>query len=141
MKARNERDAKGNASLTILRQSKTRPPRSPDAARLETFANSHKGRDYWVYLSCPEFTSLCPITGQPDFGSILIEYIPAKLCVESKSLKLYLLSFRNYGTFHEESVNRILDDLVKACNPSKARVTGKFNPRGGVAITVAAEHP
>ncbi len=126
-------------SLTILR-SKTKAAPSPDEARLETFTNTRPGRNYWVRFSCPEFTSLCPITGQPDFGTIIIEYVPGKLCVESKSLKLYLLAFRNHGTFHEEATNRILDDLISACKPRKARVIGNFNTRGGIAITVTAEH-
>ncbi len=127
--------------LTILGSSKTPVPQSPDEAGLETFSNPNPRRNYWIHLECKEFTSLCPITGQPDFGNILIEYVPDKSCIESKSLKLYLFSFRNHGAFHEEAVNRILEDIVKACNPRRARVTGKFNPRGGISITVIAEHP
>ena len=127
--------------LTLLKRSNTAYPDSPDAAKLESFANAHKQRDYWITFDCPEFTSQCPVTNQPDFGQILIEYIPNQLCLESKSLKLYLFSFRNYGIFHEEVVNRVLDDLVKAIEPRKARVTGKFNPRGGISITVVAEYP
>jgi 7-cyano-7-deazaguanine reductase len=84
---------------------------------------------------------LCPITGQPDFGHITISYVPRKLCLESKSLKIYLFSFRNHGTFHEEAVNRILDDLVKTIRPRKALVKGEFNPRGGISITVEASYP
>lgn len=126
--------------LTLLGQSRTVYPASPDQARLEAFPNAHPGRDYWITFHCPEFTALCPITGQPDFGVITIEYIPHRLCLESKSLKLYLFSYRNHGTFHEAAVNRILDDVVKAVRPRQARVTGRFNARGGLAITVAAEH-
>lgn len=127
--------------VTLLRRSTTRYPRTPARARLEAFPNPDPKRDYWVRFDCPEFTALCPITTQPDFGAITIEYIPDRLCLESKSLKLYLFSFRNYGAFHEAAVNRILDDLVRAVRPRRARVTGKFNPRGGIAITVTAEFP
>ncbi len=127
--------------LTLLRRSRTAIPSSPAKARLETFRNAYPQRDYWIHFECPEFTALCPITGQPDFGAITIDYIPDRLCLESKSLKLYLFSFRNHGTFHEAAVNRILDDIVSICRPRSLRVTGRFNPRGGIAITVTAEHP
>jgi 7-cyano-7-deazaguanine reductase len=132
---------KAFAGLTILRQSIQRYPASPEEAKLETFANAHPGRDYWIHIECPEFTALCPLTGQPDFACIIIDYIPDQLCLESKSVKFYLHSFRNTGTFHEEAVNRILDDMVKACRPRRMKVIGRFNPRGGIAITVSAEHP
>ena len=132
---------KTHSGLTLLRRSRTRYPNSPAKARLESFRNSHPGRDYWIRFDCPEFTSRCPITDQPDFGTILIEYVPDKRCIESKALKLYLFSYRNHNTFHEEAVNRILDDIVKAIHPRQARVTGRFNPRGGIAITVEASHP
>lgn len=122
--------------LTILRDSERKYPESPDEARPETFENRYSGRDYWVTFECPEFTSLCPVTNQPDFGHIRIRYIPDKLCIESKSLKLYLFSFRNHNTFHEEAVNRILDDVVAACAPREAVVEGEFNPRGGIRINV-----
>jgi 7-cyano-7-deazaguanine reductase len=128
-------------NLTLLKASETHVPASPDEAKLETFANTHPERDYLITLDCPEFTSLCPVTGQPDFGEITIAYVPDKRCVESKSLKLYLFSFRNHGAFHEEVVNRILDDLVAACAPRSARVSGVFSPRGGIAINVTAEYP
>lgn len=101
---------------------------------LEAFENSHKDRDYWVTFRCPEFTSLCPITHQPDFAEIIISYIPDAKMVESKSLKLYLFSFRNHGAFHENCTNLILDDLVKLLNPRYIEVTGLFTPRGGIAI-------
>jgi 7-cyano-7-deazaguanine reductase len=127
--------------LTLLGQSKTDYPNSPDEARLEAFENRYADRDYWVEFDCPEFTALCPMTGQPDFGHITIRYIPDTRCVESKSLKLYLFSFRNHGTFHEEVVNRVLDDLVALLKPRRAIVKGTFNPRGGIAITAEASYP
>jgi 7-cyano-7-deazaguanine reductase len=127
--------------LSLLKQSGSQVPTSPDDAKLETFANTHPGRDYAIKFECPEFTALCPITGQPDFGVIDIEYIPDKRCIESKALKFYLFAFRNHGAFHEEVVNRILEDIVQACQPRSATVTGEFNPRGGIAISVTAEYP
>ncbi len=126
--------------LTILRESVSKYPESPDEAKLETFENQYNNRDYWITFECPEFTSRCPITNQPDFGNITIRYIPGRRCIESKSLKLYLFSFRNHNTFHEEAVNRILDDIVAACKPRKAIVFGDFNPRGGIRIMVEAEY-
>jgi 7-cyano-7-deazaguanine reductase len=126
--------------LTLLKRSDQSYPESPDHAKLETFDNRYSNRDYWITFDCPEFTSLCPITSQPDFGRITIRYIPDKLCIESKSLKLYFFSFRNFGTFHEEVVNRILDDIVAACQPRKAIVNGDFLPRGGISIKVEAKH-
>ena len=126
--------------LTILSPGKTVYPDSPDNASLETFVNKYPDRDYVVEFDCPEFTSMCPVTGQPDFAKIKITYIPDLKCIESKSLKLYLFSFRNVGMFHEEITNRILDDLVTACQPRWARVRGIMNPRGGIAIDVTAEH-
>ena len=101
---------------------------------LETFINKHPENDYWVRFNCPEFTSLCPITGQPDFATIQIDYIPGEHMVESKSLKLYLFSFRNHGAFHEDCVNIIMKDLVKLMNPKYIEVTGFFTPRGGISI-------
>jgi len=101
---------------------------------LETFINKHQGNDYWVRFNCPEFTSLCPITGQPDFATILIDYIPHINMVESKSLKLYLFSFRNHGAFHEDCVNIIMKDLIKLMEPKYIEVTGIFTPRGGISI-------
>ncbi|MDR0933260.1 MAG: preQ(1) synthase [Victivallales bacterium] len=124
--------------LTLLSASEHNYPASPDAAKLETFENLYADRDYIIEFDCPEYTSLCPVTGQPDFGHILIRYVPDKKCVESKSLKLYLYSFRNTNTFHEESVNTILDAVVKACSPRRAEVVGHFRPRGGIAINVKA---
>jgi len=101
---------------------------------LETFENKHQSNDYWVQFNCPEFTSLCPITGQPDFAEIKIMYIPEKRMVESKSLKLYLFSFRNNGDFHEDCVNIIMKDLVKLMDPKYIEVIGLFTPRGGISI-------
>ena len=101
---------------------------------LETFVNKHPDHDYWVKFNCPEFTTLCPITGQPDFGTIYISYIPDENMVESKSLKLYLFSFRNNGDFHEDVVNIIMKDLIKLMNPKYIEVWGKFLPRGGISI-------
>ena len=101
---------------------------------LETFDNGHPGNDYWVKFNCPEFTSLCPITGQPDFAAIYISYIPDIKMVESKSLKLYLFSFRNHGGFHEDCVNLIMKDLIKLMEPRYIEVWGKFTPRGGISI-------
>ena len=101
---------------------------------LETFENKHPENDYWVRFNCPEFTSLCPITGQPDFAEIRIAYVPAERMVESKSLKLYLFSFRNHGDFHEDCINIILKDLVRLMNPKYIEVVGLFTPRGGISI-------
>ena len=125
-------------TLTLLSRSHTEYPDTPDKAKLETFVNAYPGRDYEILFDCPEFTSLCPVTGQPDFGHIRIRYVADKQCIESKSLKLYLYSFRNHHTFHEEAVNRILSDLVKACNPRWMEVNGEFRPRGGIALTITA---
>lgn len=101
---------------------------------LEAFQNRHPQNDYWVRLNCPEFTSLCPITGQPDFADIRIAYIPAERMVESKSLKLYLFSFRSHGAFHEDCVNIIMKDLIALMNPKYIEVQGRFLPRGGISI-------
>ena len=105
-----------------------------DPGVLETFENKHQDNDYWVQFNCPEFTSLCPITGQPDFAEIKILYLPAERMVESKSLKLYLFSFRNHGDFHEDCVNTIMKDLVKLMQPKYIEVKGIFTPRGGISI-------
>ena len=101
---------------------------------LETFQNKHPENDYWVRFNCPEFTSLCPITGQPDFAEIRISYLPDQRMVESKSLKLYLFSFRNHGDFHEDCVNVIMKDLIRLMDPKYIEVTGLFTPRGGISI-------
>ncbi len=112
----------------------TEYPTNYDPNVLETFENRHPDNDYWVKFNCPEFTSLCPITGQPDFASIYISYVPDKKMVESKSLKLYLFSYRNHGDFHENCVNTIMKDLIKLMSPKYIEVWGKFMPRGGISI-------
>ena len=113
---------------------KSEIPNDYNPSVLETFENQHPERDYWVQLNCPEFTTLCPITGQPDFAELRIMYIPDQRMVESKSLKLYLFSFRNHGDFHEDCVNIILDDLVRLMDPRYIEVLGLFVPRGGISI-------
>jgi len=123
------------SKLTMLGAGK----KNKASKKLETFPNKNKGRNYLVELSTSEFTCLCPATGQPDFASIKISYIPREKIVESKSLKLYLWSFRNEGCFHEHLTNIILDDLSKALEPVWIRVEGNFNVRGGIAINVTAE--
>ncbi len=107
--------------------------------QLELFDNPRPGRDYTITIRCPEFTSVCPKTGQPDFGEITIEYIPGKSCIELKSLKFYLQRFRNIGVFYERLTNDILDDLTAACRPRWMRVTSRFTPRGGITTDVIAE--
>lgn len=107
---------------------------------LETFDNPNPGRDYTIHIEIPEFTCLCPKTGQPDFATINIEYVPNQLCVELKALKLYMWSFRDQGAFHEAVTNEILDDLVKITNPNFMRIRAEFNVRGGIYTTVVAEH-
>jgi 7-cyano-7-deazaguanine reductase len=126
--------------LTLLGKSEARLPSSPAEAKLETFPNPAK-RKYRIRFETADFTSLCPVTGQVDFAQITIEYVPAKLCVESKSLKFYLASYRNEHAFNETVTNRILDDFVRACSPREAVVTAEFSARGGIALTVRAEHP
>ena len=107
---------------------------------LETFPNPRPQRDLHIHMEIPEFTCLCPVTGQPDFATIVLDYVPDRRCVELKSLKLYIWSYRNEGAFHEAVTNRILDDLVKATQPRFIRVTGQFNVRGGIFTSVVAEH-
>ncbi|MBU6470902.1 MAG: NADPH-dependent 7-cyano-7-deazaguanine reductase QueF [Gammaproteobacteria bacterium] len=107
---------------------------------LETFPNPHPGRDFTVRIRIPEFTCLCPRTGQPDFAELLLEYVPGQACVELKALKLYIWSYRDQGAFHEDVTNRILDDLVAALSPRFLRLTAQFNVRGGLYTTVVAEH-
>ena len=114
--------------------------KNKEIVEIETFPNPFPGRDYNIDMECPEFTCLCPKTGQPDFGILDISYIPDKLCIELKSLKIYLTSYRNEGGFHEKVVNIILDDLVSACKPKKMKIVGDFNVRGGIHTTVTVEH-
>jgi 7-cyano-7-deazaguanine reductase len=113
---------------------------SPHANQLETFPNPALGRDYTIEIVCPEFTSLCPLTGQPDFGTITFRYTPGENCVELKALKLYLQRYRNQGAFYEAVVNRLLDDFVSACRPLRCQVIGAFTPRGGITTTVTCVH-
>lgn len=130
-----------SADLTLLGRSEHRLPASPEEAVLETFPNRTPGRPYTIHLSAPDFSSVCPVTGQPDAAHIEILYIPNDRCVETKSLKFYLASFRNYRAFNEAIVNRILDDLVAACEPHQAIVRGRFASRGGIQLTCEARHP
>jgi 7-cyano-7-deazaguanine reductase len=113
---------------------------APSADQLETFPNPAPGRDYTIEIVCPEFTSLCPKTGQPDFGTITYTYTPDERCVELKSLKLYLQRFRDEGIFYEGVVNRLLEDFVAACRPRRCRVVGSFTPRGGISTNVTCEY-
>jgi 7-cyano-7-deazaguanine reductase len=116
-------------------------PESPLRETLETFPNRTPDKRYWIQLDCSEFTSLCPVTGQPDFAVLKIRYIPGPKCIETKSLKFYLASFRNTASFNEEIVNRILADLVAVCEPLEMIVHGEFSPRGGIRVTTDAFHP
>jgi 7-cyano-7-deazaguanine reductase len=127
--------------LTLLGRSEASFPKSPEHARLETFPNPRPGREYWIRLECPDFTSLCPVTGQPDFAQITLEYVPGATCLETKALKLYFASFRNEPAFNEHVINRIADDLSRACQPRKMKLEGKFAPRGGLSLTVLVELP
>ena len=129
--ARSDKELEG---ISLLGNKKVDYPTQYAPETLETFVNKHPENEYLVTLNCPEFTTLCPMTGQPDFGKIIINYIPRERMVESKSLKLYLFSFRNHGDFHEDCVNIIMKDLVKLMNPRYLEVAGVFNPRGGISI-------
>ena len=134
---RNENELKG---VTLLGNQNTRYDYEYNPQVLETFDNKHPENEYLVTLDCPEFTSLCPKTGQPDFGHIIISYIPRVRMVESKSLKLYLFSFRNHGDFHEDCVNIIMKDLIALMDPKYIEVKGLFNPRGGISIIPFANY-
>ncbi len=116
------------------------PPKPHDASILETFPNPHPGRAYEIEFECPEFTCVCPRTGQPDFATMRIHYVPAERCVELKSLKLYLWSFRDVGAFHERVTNQICDDLVALVVPRKLTVIGEFAVRGGIATRIVCRH-
>jgi len=109
-------------------------------AIVDTFANQFPDREYEIEITCPEFTAVCPKTGQPDFGTITIAYVPAATCLELKSLKLYLFGYRDRGIFYEHAVNTILDDLTRSCQPRRMTVTGAFNPRGGITARVTAAY-
>ncbi len=129
--SRNEKDLEG---VSLLGNQGVKYPTDYAPELLETFVNKHPENEYLVTFNCPEFTTLCPKTGQPDFGKIIINYIPRERMVESKSLKLYLFSFRNHGDFHEDCVNIIMKDLVKLMDPRYLEVVGVFMPRGGISI-------
>jgi len=126
--------------VTLLGNRGTKYPDEYAPEVLETFKNKHPENEYLVTFNCPEFTSLCPKTGQPDFARIIIQYIPREDMVESKSLKLYLFSFRNHGDFHEDCVNIIMKDLIRLMNPRYIEVKGIFTPRGGISIYPFANH-
>ncbi|HEX5489740.1 MAG TPA: preQ(1) synthase [Candidatus Udaeobacter sp.] len=125
----------------LLGHADVKLPASPAEARLETFLNPAPERNYRIHFETDDFTSVCPVTGQPDFARIDIDYVPDRLCVESKSLKFYLASYRNERAFNEAVTNQILGDLVKACSPREMIVTAQFSARGGIALTVRAEYP
>jgi len=134
-------------TLTMIPFSRVSPARLPlpqmasrPSKRLQTFPNPTPDRDYRVHMELPEFTCLCPMTGQPDFATLKLDYVPDRRCVELKSLKLYMWSYRDQGAFHEAVTNKILDDLVHATNPRYARLEARFNVRGGIFTTVVAEH-
>lgn len=129
-----EKQKERGAELSLLGNQQVKYTFDYDPSLLESFVNKHPDNDYWVKFNCPEFTSLCPITGQPDFATLYISYIPGERMVESKSLKLYLFSFRNHGDFHEDCVNIIMKDLIKLMDPKYIEVWGKFTPRGGISI-------
>ena len=128
------RSKEETGDITLLGNQNTKYSSDYAPEVLETFPNKHPGRDYFVKFNCPEFTSLCPITGQPDFATLYISYVPREIMVESKSLKLYLFSFRNHGDFHEDCVNIIMNDLIQLMEPAYIEVWGKFLPRGGISI-------
>lgn len=128
-------------NLSLLGRSENRLPSEPNRATLETFPNRTLGRNYTIHLNAPEFSSICPVTGQPDSAHLEIYYIPDQICVETKSLKFYLASYRNHASFNEAIVNRVLDDLVAVCAPKQAVVRGRFAPRGGIQLTCEARHP
>ena len=131
---------KAEEKITLLGEKKVKYHYDYCPEILETFENRHPDNDYWVKFNCPEFTALCPITGQPDFATIYISYIPDHKMVESKSLKLYLVSFRSHGDFHEDVVNVIMKDLIKLMEPKYIEVWGKFLPRGGISIDPFANY-
>ncbi len=128
-------------TLKLLGSSEHRLPTAPSASILETFPNRTPQRDYTIHLDAPEFSSICPVTGQPDTAHLEIYYIPDKLCIETKSLKFYLASYRNTPSFNEVIVNRVLDDILSVCKPRQIIVRGAFSPRGGIQLTCEARFP
>jgi len=135
----NSKKAEQSRGLTLLGNQAGGIPQKVSPEVLETFENRYAHRDYTIRFDCEDFTSLCPVTGQPDFASILIEYVAHKLCIETKSLKFYLGSYRNCASFNEEVANRILEDLSSACEPRWMKVSGHFASRGGISVSVEAE--
>ena len=135
-----ESDVTDRRGLKLLGSSGAPFPGEPAAEILETFENRYPHRDYIIRFECADFTSLCPITGQPDFAKLNIEYVAGQRCIETKSLKFYLASYRNSRSFNEEVANRILDDLVTACAPRRMTVRGEFASRGGITVGVEASH-
>jgi 7-cyano-7-deazaguanine reductase len=136
-----KRSNQGKPKLKLLGGGPAPFPAEPSPNILETFPNRYPDRKYWIRFDCEDFTSLCPITGQPDFATLEIQYIPGDRCVETKSLKFYLAAFRNVRSFNEEIANRILDDLVKVLAPRRLLVRASFAARGGIALTVDAAYP
>jgi 7-cyano-7-deazaguanine reductase len=126
---------------TPMPSSSLPPAGSPSRDLLETFANQFPDRDYTIEIVCPEFTSVCPKTGQPDFGTLTFRYVPDRVCVELKSLKLYLQAFRNEGIFYEHVTNRIVDDVVAALAPRRLTLVAAFSPRGGITSRITVSHP
>ena len=127
--------------FNLLGKNVHNPPEDPKDAQIDTFSNEFKERHFMIQFDCHDFTSLCPITGQPDFAEIRIKYIPAELCIETKSLKYYLHSYRNFKGFNEKIINTVLNDLSDAVKPKWMRVEGKFAARGGIVLTTVAEYP
>ncbi len=130
-----------SSKLTLLGRSESTIPPAPSRDTLEVFENPNPKRPYWISLDCPEFSSLCPVTGQPDTAHVVIRYQPDQLCVETKSLKYYLASYRNEPSFNESVVNRIADDLIAVCQPQRFHIKGAFSARGGISLTVDIHHP
>ena len=134
-------DNEKSPELTLLGKSDVPFPASPEEATLETFENPSPDRDYWIELDCPEFSSLCPVTGQPDTALISIRYVPDNLCIETKSLKFYLASYRNCAAFNESVANRIADDITAAVAPRGLELRAEFAARGGISLSVEISHP
>ncbi len=130
-----------NSSFNLLGNTASKLPQVPDKNILETFPNRNSQRDYEITLTCPEFTVLCPVTGQPDFGTLTIRYTPDHHCVETKSLKFYLASFRSQHAFGEDVINRIADDLVDVLAPRQLYLHAEYTPRGGISLSIMVAHP
>ncbi len=141
MTKNNKKSDPSKRGLTLLGRTTAKSPTEPAVGILETFENLYQIREYTVEFECSDFTSLCPITGQPDFATVHIEYVPSEQCIETKSLKFYLSSYRATASFNEEIINRILDHLVAACDPRAMMVRGEFASRGGITVRVEAHYP